>query len=86
MKGKRRSAPCDSTGLLAYLETASDRGVGQIQLNKLNEAANIRSRILADLQEWVRASAEVLYMDWVMKRRQDARLEALTVVPEGEPA
>lgn len=69
------SAGYDTAGFLDYVETASDRGVGNIQLGRLNEAANLRRRIGQDLQAWVRVEAEARFAGWVIERRRnEARL------------
>ena len=58
-------------GLLNYMEfEASDRGVGSIQLHKLNEAANLRDRIRGEIEEWARLRAEAMFAQWVLDRRK----------------
>lgn len=72
MKGKRMKSA--DAGLLKYLESdGSERSVGQIALNKLNEATNLRVRILAEIQEWVLAKAWALHAEWILQRRKRAR-------------
>ena len=80
MKGSRRAPRTytadDPAGLLVYLETASDRSVGQIQLNQLNEAANLRRHIAGEIQDWVNATAKALYASWVIQQREARKRES----------
>ena len=69
MKGSRRIAPPSQAGLLDYVES-SGRAAGAIQLDRLNTMANIRDRIAGEIEEWVKARAEMLFASWVIERRQ----------------
>jgi len=60
-------------GLLSYIEGTADRGLDNVELNRLGEAANIRRRIMEDIQDWVRVNAEAMYANFVRGRRQQLR-------------
>jgi hypothetical protein len=83
MRGSRM-AGYSTAGFLHYVEGASDRGLGDIELSRLNEAANIRDRIADDIQDWVRANAEALHVGWVRRRRQEEQKAAVDIVGELE--
>ena len=93
MKGKRRKGEGYTTpGFLRCVENASDQSVGNVQLSRLNEAANWREHIGQEIQEWIRANAEAMFAGWVLEcRRADREAvdEAASFIPscqaEGQP-
>jgi len=70
VKGRVDFPPYDPDGLLAYLDTASERSVGQIELNKLAEVSQLRKRVQADIEEMIRIWAEAMYANWVMQQHR----------------
>lgn len=59
-----------TAGFLGYVEQASEVSLGNVQLSRLAEAANIRGRIAGEIEDWVRAQAEALVAGWMLEQEK----------------